>query len=205
MYVSYQRHWLPCHYPDSFRLGKHTDTHRTVWPIGLTDHLEHPSQDYRRSFARASSWSVWYLQTTTGTGTRGRSVSVNFIIFITWFIFIFMCKMYFFSMYFFSLLITHFRITIGLSRKFVPILKENWNAEDLNFSIHLLNLNLLRHELSGQSNILRIRESVSNWKTVRCIRCIKNVYIWYIHSFILSHVSLTEFSTTRCIMLEYNS
>jgi len=28
---------------------------------------------------------------------------------------------------------------IGLSGKFVPILKENWNAEDLNFSIHLLN------------------------------------------------------------------
>jgi len=34
-----------------------------------------------------------------------------------------------------------------LSGKFIPILKENWNAEDLNFSIHLLNLNLLRHEL----------------------------------------------------------
>jgi len=28
---------------------------------------------------------------------------------------------------------------IGLSGKFVPMLKENWNAEDLNFSIHLLN------------------------------------------------------------------
>ena len=28
---------------------------------------------------------------------------------------------------------------IGLSGKSVPILKENWNAEDLNFSIHLLN------------------------------------------------------------------
>ena len=43
-------------------------------------------------------------------------------------------------------------ITIGLSGKFVPILKENWNAEDLNFSIHLLlNLNLLRH---GQPNII---------------------------------------------------
>jgi len=27
------------------------------------------------------------------------------------------------------------------------------NAEDLNFSIHLLNLNLLRHELFGQPNI----------------------------------------------------
>ena len=26
-----------------------------------------------------------------------------------------------------------------LSGKFVPILKENWNAKDLNFSIHLLN------------------------------------------------------------------
>jgi len=30
-------------------------------------------------------------------------------------------------------------VYIGLSGKFVPILKENWNAEDLNFSIHLLN------------------------------------------------------------------
>jgi len=29
--------------------------------------------------------------------------------------------------------------TIGLSGKFVSILKENWNAEDLNFSIYLLN------------------------------------------------------------------
>ena len=29
--------------------------------------------------------------------------------------------------------------TIGLSGKFVPMLKENWNAENLNFSIHLLN------------------------------------------------------------------
>ena len=28
---------------------------------------------------------------------------------------------------------------IELSGKFVPILKENWNVEDLNFSIHLLN------------------------------------------------------------------
>jgi len=26
-----------------------------------------------------------------------------------------------------------------LSGKFVPMLKENWNAEDLNFSTHLLN------------------------------------------------------------------
>jgi len=34
----------------------------------------------------------------------------------------------------------------------MPILKENLNAEDLNFSIHLLNLNLLGHELSGQLN-----------------------------------------------------
>jgi len=34
----------------------------------------------------------------------------------------------------------------------VPILKKNWNA-DLNFNKHLLNLNLLRHELSGQPNI----------------------------------------------------
>jgi len=31
-------------------------------------------------------------------------------------------------------------VYIELSGKFVPILKENWNAEDLNFSIHLLNL-----------------------------------------------------------------
>jgi len=29
---------------------------------------------------------------------------------------------------------------------------EGKNAEDLNFNIHLLNLNLLRHELSEQSN-----------------------------------------------------
>ena len=28
---------------------------------------------------------------------------------------------------------------IELSGKFVPMLKENWNAENLNFSIHLLN------------------------------------------------------------------
>jgi len=28
---------------------------------------------------------------------------------------------------------------IGLSGKFVPMLKENWNAENLNFSTHLLN------------------------------------------------------------------
>ena len=45
-------------------------------------------------------------------------------------------------------------LCIGLFGKFVPILKKNWNAEDLNFSIHLLNLNLLRHELSGQPNIM---------------------------------------------------
>ena len=46
------------------------------------------------------------------------------------------------------------KMDVGLSGKFVPILKENLNAEDLNFSIHLLNLNLLRHEFSGQLNIL---------------------------------------------------
>ena len=40
-----------------------------------------------------------------------------------------------------SLIITTINVewNIGLSGKFVPILKENWNAEDLNFSIHLLN------------------------------------------------------------------
>jgi len=47
-------------------------------------------------------------------------------------------------------------IYIFLSGKLVPILKENWNAEDLNFNIHLSNLNLLRHELSGQPNIKNI-------------------------------------------------
>jgi len=35
----------------------------------------------------------------------------------------------------------------------VPILKVNLNAEDLNFSIHLLNLNIL---LSGQPNITSV-------------------------------------------------
>jgi len=55
--------------------------------------------------------------------------------------------------YFKYYIIHIFLQNIGLSGKFVPILKENWNAEDLNFSIHLLNLNLLQHELSGQSNI----------------------------------------------------
>jgi len=39
--------------------------------------------------------------------------------------------------------IFYFRLSI-LSGKFVPILKENWNAEDLNFSIHLLNLILFQ-------------------------------------------------------------
>jgi len=29
--------------------------------------------------------------------------------------------------------------SIGLSGKFMLMLKKNWNAEDLNFSIHLLN------------------------------------------------------------------
>jgi len=43
-------------------------------------------------------------------------------------------------------------IIIGLSGKFVPILKENLNAENLNFSIHLLNY-ISRHELSGQPNM----------------------------------------------------
>jgi len=43
--------------------------------------------------------------------------------------------------------------TIGLSGKFVPMLKENWNAENLNFSIHLLNY-IGRHELSEQPNIM---------------------------------------------------
>jgi len=42
--------------------------------------------------------------------------------------------------------------SVGLSGKFVLILKENLNVEDLNFSIHLLYLNLLRPELSGQPN-----------------------------------------------------
>ena len=41
----------------------------------------------------------------------------------------------------------------------MPILKENLNAEDLNF-IHLLNLNLLQHELSGQLNISNYRNHV---------------------------------------------
>jgi len=53
-------------------------------------------------------------------------------------------------------------LNIGLSGKFVPILKENLNAEDLNFSIHLLNLNLLRHELFGQPNVNKISLYVNN-------------------------------------------
>jgi len=40
---------------------------------------------------------------------------------------------------FYSYVAIEYIIIIGLSGKFLPILKENWNAEDLNFSIHLLN------------------------------------------------------------------
>jgi len=43
------------------------------------------------------------------------------------------------------------QVFIGLSGKFVPMLKENRNAENLNFSIHLLNY-ISRHKLSGQLN-----------------------------------------------------
>jgi len=49
----------------------------------------------------------------------------------------------------------------------VPILK-NWNAEGLNFSVHLLNLYLLRHEFSGQPNIIHLYKIKMNHSVDLC-------------------------------------
>jgi len=62
-----------------------------------------------------------------------------------------------------------------LSGKFVPILKENGNAEDLNFSIHLLNLNLFRgtnfpdNPISALfiTTIIHVYNTISN-KILKC-------------------------------------
>jgi len=57
----------------------------------------------------------------------------------------------------FILLIRILHVCIGLSGKFVPILKENWNAEDLHFSIHLLNyIGAILFYLSSSSDNLKI-------------------------------------------------
>jgi len=56
----------------------------------------------------------------------------------------------------------------------VPILK-NWNAEGLNFSVHLLNLHLLRHEFSGQPNIIHLYKIKMNHSVDLTIFCLMNV------------------------------
>lgn len=64
--------------PDSFRLGKHTDIHRTVWPVKLTDHLETSitglSQEVRsRGQLEREMPTDHYRHVGTHTRTRERS------------------------------------------------------------------------------------------------------------------------------------
>jgi len=50
------------------------------------------------------------------------------------------------------------QVNIGLSGKFVPMLKENWNAENLNFS---------RHELFGQPNTINTLNNTFMYASVQ--------------------------------------
>lgn len=83
---------------------------------------------------------------------------------------------------------------IWLSRKFMRILKENWNSEDLNFSVHLLNyVGILFYNSLSFKQLENSIHSVFHWNLSGF--SVKNLSRWFF--FLISIKELKLFPLTH--------